>query len=336
MIIYKATNKKNGKIYIGQTINSLKERNKSRKYGDTIFDRAFKKYGEDGFEWEIIDSSTNINCLNKKESFWIEFYNSTNLKIGYNLQGGGYNAYKTDYVKKKIGYAQRGEKSHSFGMKYGLNYSSKRLICVETGKIFESGTHARDLMKLKSEFPIYKSCQGYRNKGYGFKFRYLDNNNEIIKTKFDTDYIEKDNSIWCLNDNKYFKTFDECSYYYNISKDIIYGRCDYVKFNMHKMNFELSLNKGLVFVRNLEYEEVMKTINSNSLKRRNATFSMHGEIICNNDGRIFNSVDDILNFYTGFYNGIKGFSKETIMNYLTGRSKSFRFCDLSFSYINNK
>ena len=49
MIIYKATNKNNGKIYIGQTIQSLKNRNRLRKYGSTKFDMAFKKYGEEGF-----------------------------------------------------------------------------------------------------------------------------------------------------------------------------------------------------------------------------------------------------------------------------------------------
>ena len=88
-------------MYIGQTTQSLKTRNSKRKYGSTAFDNAFNKYGEDGFIWETIDTANNIDCLNKKESFWIEFYKTTNRAIGYNLQGGGANAYKTDEVKRK-------------------------------------------------------------------------------------------------------------------------------------------------------------------------------------------------------------------------------------------
>lgn len=68
MIVYKTTNKTNGKIYVGQTVGTLKNRNRLRKYGKTIFDNAFKKYGEDGFDWLIIDTANNINCLNKKEN----------------------------------------------------------------------------------------------------------------------------------------------------------------------------------------------------------------------------------------------------------------------------
>ena len=44
MIIYKATNKENGKIYIGQTVKTLRERNRHRAHGKTLFDNAYIKY----------------------------------------------------------------------------------------------------------------------------------------------------------------------------------------------------------------------------------------------------------------------------------------------------
>lgn len=54
-IIYRATLTIDGRIYIGQTIRSLKERisehiNKDRFY----FNKAIKKYGENNFNWDII------------------------------------------------------------------------------------------------------------------------------------------------------------------------------------------------------------------------------------------------------------------------------------------
>lgn len=49
MLIYKATNKINGKIYIGQTHKSLEERKMCHKHDskniDTYFYRAIRKYG---------------------------------------------------------------------------------------------------------------------------------------------------------------------------------------------------------------------------------------------------------------------------------------------------
>jgi hypothetical protein len=57
MIIYKATNKINGKIYIGQTINSLKYRSNQHKRDanrlskrNYYFTNAIVKYGFEAFE----------------------------------------------------------------------------------------------------------------------------------------------------------------------------------------------------------------------------------------------------------------------------------------------
>src|SRR3990167_1200106 len=92
-IIYKATNKINGKIYIGQTITGLNKRVDKHfsdsKYLDGLFCRALKKYGRDGFIWDTIDKAINNNILDLKEIYWIDFYKSTNKKIGYNILPGG-------------------------------------------------------------------------------------------------------------------------------------------------------------------------------------------------------------------------------------------------------
>lgn len=94
MIIYKATNKINGKCYIGQTRHSLEHRKTihlryAKKGVDTHFYQAIRKYGEENFEWEIICSTNNKKHLNELETFYITKYNS--IQNGYNMVDGGDN-----------------------------------------------------------------------------------------------------------------------------------------------------------------------------------------------------------------------------------------------------
>ena len=76
MIIYKYTNKLNGKIYIGQTVRTLEERLKEHiRKNKTIIDKALNKYGVDNFEIEILHKCNDVNELNEKEIYYINLYN---------------------------------------------------------------------------------------------------------------------------------------------------------------------------------------------------------------------------------------------------------------------
>lgn len=89
-IIYKAINKINGKVYIGQTTATLEHRicqHVLKRSG--LFPKALKKYGKDGFLFETIDIGTTNNELDEKEIFWIKFFNCLSPH-GYNLSAGGY------------------------------------------------------------------------------------------------------------------------------------------------------------------------------------------------------------------------------------------------------
>ena len=85
-IIYKATNKKNGKVYVGQTTNTLerrkrghKDRAKNTNY-NSHFHNAIRKYGFDVFKWEIIGESYDIDMLNESISAEI-FYTFAKKEI---------------------------------------------------------------------------------------------------------------------------------------------------------------------------------------------------------------------------------------------------------------
>lgn len=73
MIIYKLTNKVNGKIYIGKTERTIKERlDEHIRHNYIIVDKAIHKYGIDSFVVEIVDSASSLKELDKKEQEWIK------------------------------------------------------------------------------------------------------------------------------------------------------------------------------------------------------------------------------------------------------------------------
>lgn len=99
-VIYKITNKVNGKVYIGQTRQTIKVRFsqhynlalKIKKMGKHLnyWQNSLLKYGKDNFTIEQIDVANSFEELNDKEIYWIAFYNATNYECGYNRTNGGY------------------------------------------------------------------------------------------------------------------------------------------------------------------------------------------------------------------------------------------------------
>jgi len=100
MYIYKTTNLLNDKIYIGKRVYRKKDDN--WYLGSGIYlNRAIKKYGRNNFKKEIIEWCNNKQQLCEKEIYWINHFNSTDCKIGYNLSlgGDGGNVGKEAYIK---------------------------------------------------------------------------------------------------------------------------------------------------------------------------------------------------------------------------------------------
>lgn len=99
--IYKTTNLINNKIYVGQHIS--KSFDLKYKGSGTLLEYAIKKYGWDNFRCEIIEECESLDEMNLKESYWIHYYNSNDLNIGYNLDsGGGHNKQHHQSTKDKM------------------------------------------------------------------------------------------------------------------------------------------------------------------------------------------------------------------------------------------
>lgn len=89
--IYKICNTINNKIYIGQTIASLKKRFSNHLYDAKCTNRkrmqlydAMLKYGIDNFYIELVEDNVPITKLIDREEYWIRYYDSVNN--GYNLK----------------------------------------------------------------------------------------------------------------------------------------------------------------------------------------------------------------------------------------------------------
>jgi group I intron endonuclease len=95
VIIYKVTNKVNGKIYIGKTVKSLPIRKSQHCYtarsnrSASYFHKAIRKNGQDSFDWQVLESCKNTDELSKREMYWIKVLKTNVSSKEY--KGSGYN-----------------------------------------------------------------------------------------------------------------------------------------------------------------------------------------------------------------------------------------------------
>lgn len=111
MIIYKITNKINGKAYIGQTVGELRKRwavHCASNYCRALHN-AIKKYGKDAFKLEVIKECSSHEEMNELEKNFIVEH-KTRTPAGYNLKEGGSNGSPSEETKAKMSAAHKGKK----------------------------------------------------------------------------------------------------------------------------------------------------------------------------------------------------------------------------------
>ncbi len=142
MVVYKTVNKVNGKIYIGKDA-----KNRLDYIGSgVILKKAIKKYGKKNFKKIILEKCNDLKSLEKREVYWIKFYDSTNSKIGYNLTKGGTggDTHSLNPNKKNIL-----EKSSRSLKKFYINNKRARGVISERSKKWWSIQENRKLMSSK-------------------------------------------------------------------------------------------------------------------------------------------------------------------------------------------
>lgn len=112
--VYQHKNKINGKIYIGITMRSTKERwgvNGCNYKTSPHFYAAIKKYGWNNFEHNILftNLSKDEACIKEKEL--IKKYNSMDRNFGYNSTSGGETFTLSDEARRKKALSMIGNKN---------------------------------------------------------------------------------------------------------------------------------------------------------------------------------------------------------------------------------
>ena len=132
----------NGKMYVGITKNTMKQRWREGKgYNHNLyFKRAIRKYGWDAFQHEIIASGLTREEAGHMERLLIEKMNLTDKHFGFNQTTGGEGAIDghsfSPEVIARIRKAQKGKRRGA------SNGNAKRVLCVDTGIEYASARDA--------------------------------------------------------------------------------------------------------------------------------------------------------------------------------------------------
>jgi len=92
--IYKIENITNSKKYIGQSkdlekrIKDHKNSLNKNKHYNVHLQNSHNKYGRGNFTYEIIETC-DLDIIDERETFWIDYYHSRDSKYGYNVEKGG-------------------------------------------------------------------------------------------------------------------------------------------------------------------------------------------------------------------------------------------------------
>ncbi len=157
--IYMHKNKINGKIYIGQSCQTPSRRwgKQGERYkGCSYFYSAIQKYGWDNFEHIILEQSLDTFEANIRETYWIKYYETTDINKGYNLKEGGNTQLYSEESKNKMKESaknrfqqeeERKKQSDRIKQSYLEDASKwdnvkKPIKCLETEEIFSSTTEA--------------------------------------------------------------------------------------------------------------------------------------------------------------------------------------------------
>lgn len=187
-IVYKHTNKNNGKVYIGMTCQNAEDRWKNgHGYHNQHFNNAIEKYGWANFSHEVIAENLSKEDACELERILIKAYDATDPSKGYNQSlggdgGGMYKKHHSEETKKRISQARKEagfteeHKKHISESKSGANHHFAKKVYQYTkdGKFIREW----DYMSLAAEeLHIYKAnicgvCNGRRKTAGGYVWSY--------------------------------------------------------------------------------------------------------------------------------------------------------------------
>ncbi len=220
-VIYKITNKINGKVYIGQTTVGF-----DRRYGYNLLSkthnehlkRSIEKYGIENFDiCKVYDIALTPNELDEKEIYYINKFDC--IENGYNKVIGG----ATTYTAKEY------------------NASSRKVVCLNDRKEYNTIRDASEFYNIPSSTKISACCRNKRRScgkigDTKLVFRYLEDYEKMTEKDI-IECIERANEklkggkhprakkVICLNTKEVFEFVGDAENKYNINRSDIVSCC---------------------------------------------------------------------------------------------------------------
>lgn len=292
MVIYKITNLLNGKIYIGQTIGTLKSRKNGYKkemhmakvHGRTSrpIVNALNKYGMHNFEFTTVeDEVQSMEELNRLEEYYIKHTESLIEQGGYNIMLGGDNRRMSEDTKRKIGAQMVGELNWNYGIRGGDSHMSIPVIELTTGKEFPSSLEADEYFNISGSRDI-TTGDGASRGGYVFR--------KIIEGK-----IIQPNKVPGVTISIYEKVLPQYSKYvrkvnYNVSTRILPENNGFSAYHADKSVEILDITSGNVYPSTREAARELGISVGNISRNINGTLGMV-------NGHIFRKIINGVIFY---------------------------------------
>jgi len=144
--VYKIVNILDDKVYVGSgqyiEIRWSDHKSQLRKniHHSIHLQRAWNKYGEDQFKFEIIELTEPIKSkLIEREQYWIDYYRSANMQFGYNINpkaDSRLGSVSSKETREKISKSMLGKK-HKFAKRNRLTLSQEhrdKISLAQKGK----------------------------------------------------------------------------------------------------------------------------------------------------------------------------------------------------------
>lgn len=170
MFIYLVRNIVNGKMYVGQTVETVHRRWQHHRYAASgkrkhHFLNAIRKYGHELFVVETLCQCPTREALNETERFYIWLLASHLPSFGYNCELGGSNGVPTDSTRQKMRNSQLGRK-HTPETRMKIAEANRKRVWSEESRKKSSLSHIGKTMPPKTE--EYRKSVSDRQKGKPF------------------------------------------------------------------------------------------------------------------------------------------------------------------------
>lgn len=195
-IIYKVTNTRNGKAYIGQTTHTLRDRWRLHCHKSSTcryLKKAIAEFGMEAFTIEQVDAADSRDELNEKEVAWIERENTMHPN-GYNSDKGGYYGNYSAETRKRMsdnhadisgknnpmyGRHHRADSKKVISERLSGKYVGKdsfnhrAVINLDTKETFDTATDAATAYGVTVS-TLTKTCRGVQQRTAGYRWAFLE------------------------------------------------------------------------------------------------------------------------------------------------------------------